>query len=95
MGNSVNHVRALPIRAQTAPVFGVRSGDYDGDGFLDLLMARGSLCTVNVSGRSDAPGRVLFWINLPVPILRFFRIPGEGEKVVIRTTSGESRTVSK
>jgi hypothetical protein len=47
-------VRALPVRAQTAPVFGMVSGDYDGNGVLDLLMIGNWYAPQEQSGRADA-----------------------------------------
>lgn len=47
-------VRPLPVRTQTAPVFGMESGDYDGDGFLDLLLIGNWYATHATIGRADA-----------------------------------------
>ncbi|MFB6273490.1 MAG: VCBS repeat-containing protein, partial [Salinibacter sp.] len=47
-------VRSLPMRTQTAPVFGIMSGDYDGDGALDLLMVGNWYAPEEENGRADA-----------------------------------------
>lgn len=53
-GDGTFAVRALPIRAQTAPVFGMQSGDYTGDGVLDLLMVGNWYAPDVETGRADA-----------------------------------------
>ncbi|MFB6271533.1 MAG: FG-GAP-like repeat-containing protein, partial [Salinibacter sp.] len=53
-GDGTFEVRALPVRAQTAPVFGMRSGDYNGDGALDVLMIGNWYAPQKQSGRADA-----------------------------------------
>lgn len=47
-------VRSLPMRAQIAPVFGIQSGDYNGDGLLDLLMVGNWYSPDRETGRADA-----------------------------------------
>jgi hypothetical protein len=53
-GGNAFTVSALPMRAQFAPVFGITSGDYDGDGRLDLLMVGNSYANEAFEGRYDA-----------------------------------------
>lgn len=53
-GDSSFALRELPIRAQSAPVFGVQSGDYTGDGVLDLLMVGNWYAPDTETGRADA-----------------------------------------
>lgn len=47
-------IRDLPMRAQTAPVFGMRAGDYNADGKLDLLMVGNKLGMDHETGQADA-----------------------------------------
>ncbi len=47
-------VRPLPLRVQAAPVFGMRSGHYDGDGVRDLLLIGNSHAPDPFTGRYDA-----------------------------------------
>jgi hypothetical protein len=54
------HVRPLPIEAQFAPVFGLQTGDYDGDGHLDLLMVGNSYAPDTQTGRYDASTGAFF-----------------------------------
>jgi hypothetical protein len=44
----------LPAEAQFAPVFGLLTGDYNGDGNLDVLIAGNSDATEASTGRYDA-----------------------------------------
>ncbi len=44
----------LPIEAQFAPVFGLLTGDYDGDNFPDVLLTGNSYATEVQTGRYDA-----------------------------------------
>jgi len=53
-GDGTFEIRALPMRTQTAPVFGVRTGDYDADGHLDLLMVGNWYAPDRETGRADA-----------------------------------------
>lgn len=47
-------IRALPMPVQTAPVFGMRAGDYNNDGTLDLLMVGNWYAPDPETGRADA-----------------------------------------
>jgi hypothetical protein len=53
-GDGTFTIRALPPRVQTAPVFGIQSGDYTGDGVLDLLMVGNWYAPDTETGRADA-----------------------------------------
>ncbi|MBW3545862.1 MAG: VCBS repeat-containing protein, partial [Bacteroidetes bacterium] len=53
-GNGTFTATALPMQAQVAPIFGMLSGDYDGDGKLDLLLVGNSYATEVFTGRYDA-----------------------------------------
>jgi enediyne biosynthesis protein E4 len=54
LGNGKFAIRALPIQAQIAPVFGMISNDYDNDGNLDLLLTGNSYASEVQSGLYDA-----------------------------------------
>ena len=49
----------LPAEAQFAPVYGMITGDYTGDGNLDILMAGNSYATEASTGRYDAMSGLL------------------------------------
>jgi hypothetical protein len=53
-GNGQFISKSLPAAAQLGPVYGLCSGDYDGDGHLDLLLTGNSYATESISGRLDA-----------------------------------------
>jgi hypothetical protein len=53
-GDGTFEIRALPIRTQFAPVFGIQSGDYNGDGHLDILMVGNWYAPDSETGRADA-----------------------------------------
>jgi hypothetical protein len=53
-GNGKFLIRALPVEAQTAPVFGMIGEDVDGDGNLDLLLVGNDYGMEPYSGRHDA-----------------------------------------
>jgi hypothetical protein len=53
-GDGTFTIRALPPRAQMAPVFGIQAGDYTGDGVLDLLMVGNWYAPDAETGRADA-----------------------------------------
>jgi enediyne biosynthesis protein E4 len=53
-GNGIFEKRPLPVQAQFAPLFGMLSQDYNGDGYLDILLTGNSYCTEASTGRYDA-----------------------------------------
>jgi enediyne biosynthesis protein E4 len=62
-GNGVFEMRALPIEAQFAPIFGMIAQDFDQDGNLDVLLA-GNDYAIEVSvGRNDALNGLLLHGN--------------------------------
>jgi hypothetical protein len=54
LGNGKFQMSLLPTRAQFAPVFGMLSQDFDGDGNLDILLAGNDYGTEVFTGRYDA-----------------------------------------
>lgn len=54
LGNGKFSMKALPVEAQFAPVFGILCNDYDGDGNLDLLLSGNSYAPEVQTGRYDA-----------------------------------------
>lgn len=54
LGNGKFQTTALPVLAQVAPVFGTTINDYDGDGFLDVLLVGNSHATEVAIGKYDA-----------------------------------------
>jgi enediyne biosynthesis protein E4 len=53
-GNGKFTMKPLPIQAQVAPVFGMLTRDFDGDGLLDVLLAGNSYATEVQTGWYDA-----------------------------------------
>lgn len=53
-GDGTFSIRSLPRSVQTAPVFGMESGDYDGDGNLDVLMVGNWYAPNMRTGRAGA-----------------------------------------
>ncbi len=53
-GDGTLSVRTLPRSVQTAPVFGMETGDFDADGHLDLLMVGNWYAPNMRTGRADA-----------------------------------------
>ncbi len=53
-GNGQFTLKALPVEAQVAPVYGMMSKDVDDDGFLDLLLVGNDYGIEPGSGRHDA-----------------------------------------
>lgn len=53
-GNGVFERKALLAQAQFAPLFGMLSNDYNGDGHLDVLITGNSYATEAATGRYDA-----------------------------------------
>ncbi len=54
LGNGKFAIKALPQEAQIAPVYGMITEDFDGDGHLDILLAGNSFATEVTIGRYDA-----------------------------------------
>ncbi|MFB6098146.1 MAG: hypothetical protein ABEK84_03350 [Salinibacter sp.] len=54
LGDGEFRVRPLPVEAQFAPVFGMNTGDYNGDGLLDVLLVGNSFAPPPSTGRYDA-----------------------------------------
>jgi hypothetical protein len=54
LGNGKFKVTPLPVQAQVAPVFGMLSRDFDGDGHLDVLLVGNNYGTEVFTGRYDA-----------------------------------------
>ena len=54
LGGGKFRVKALPVEAQLAPVFGTLADDFDGDGHLDALLVGNSYATEATTGRYDA-----------------------------------------
>ncbi len=82
-GDGTFSLRPLPFEAQLAPVYALLSGDYDGDGYKDLLLAGNFYAAKPEIGRMDA-GYGLFLRGdgtggfAPVPIADSgFRVPGQ------------------
>lgn len=53
-GNGTFSVRALPLEAQLAPVFGMIAGDFNGDGRPDVMLSGNDYSTEVSMGRYDA-----------------------------------------
>ena len=52
-------VKPLPVEAQVAPVFGIVTGDYNRDGFADVVLTGNSYAPDVLTGRYDAMKGVL------------------------------------
>ncbi len=53
-GNGEFTVRPLPTLVQMAPVFGIQTGDFNGDGFTDALLVGNSYASETYTGWYDA-----------------------------------------
>ena len=78
----------LPNLAQIAPVFGLQTGDYDLDGYLDILITGNCFGFEIETGRADASRGLLLLgdgkFNFkPVEVPRAgFRVPGDAKSLV-------------
>jgi enediyne biosynthesis protein E4 len=54
VGNGKFKITPLPIEAQLAPVYGMMTYDYDGDGLLDVVMVGNDFGMELLQGRADA-----------------------------------------
>ena len=53
-GNGQFIIKELPVRAQFAPIYGLKSGDFDADGLTDILLVGNSHAVETSSGWQDA-----------------------------------------
>lgn len=58
-GNGNFERKPLPVQCQFAPVYGMITGDYNNDGFPDVLLSGNSYATEASTGRYDAMSGVL------------------------------------
>ncbi|HUQ66747.1 MAG TPA: FG-GAP-like repeat-containing protein, partial [Flavitalea sp.] len=58
-GNGKFQIHALPLRAQLSPINGMISGDFNGDGNMDIAGVGNSFSTEVQTGRYDARGSIL------------------------------------
>ena len=58
-GGGKFEMKALPLRAQFSPVYGMLTGDFNNDGHTDVLCVGNSFSTEVQTGRYDAQGSVL------------------------------------
>lgn len=58
-GNGKFEIRALPLQAQFSPINGMISGDFNGDGNIDVAGVGNSFSTEVQTGRYDARGSIL------------------------------------
>ena len=94
--NGQFELRALPIEAQTAPVYGMLSDDVDNDGKLDLLLVGNDYGMEPYSGRHDAFNGLCLkgdgkgnFKALPVPESGFF-VAGDAKGLAkIHTATNE------
>ncbi len=63
LGNGKFTLHDLPLEAQFAPVYGMVTKDFDGDGNLDVLCVGNSYATEVQTGRYDAQGSFLLTGN--------------------------------
>src|SRR5690606_10366719 len=54
LGEGAFELRPLPIQAQMAPVRAILSGDFDGDGHIDLMLGQNFYAVPPMRGRYDA-----------------------------------------
>ena len=59
LGNGKFKMVDLPLEAQFSPVFGMLTGDFDGDGHTDVLAVGNSFATEAQTGRYDAQGSMM------------------------------------
>ncbi len=58
-GNGKFERKALPLQCQFAPIFGMLTGDYNGDGYVDVLITGNSYSTEASTGAYDAMTGIL------------------------------------
>lgn len=95
-GNGQFSINPLPIEAQTAPVYGMVSNDFDYDGNLDLLLVGNDYGIKPLSGRHDALNGLCLkgdgkggFASLPIAESGFF-VKGDAKGLArIHTAKGE------
>jgi len=99
-GNGDFELRALPMEAQVAPVFGMLNEDVNNDGNLDMLMVGNSYATETALGQYDAAKGILLqgdgkgdFENIPVDKSGFFA-DGDAKGIAkIRTKDGQVKYI--
>lgn len=96
-GNGKFKIKALPVEAQFAPIYGMLSRDINGDGNLDVLAVGNSYATEVFTGRYDALNGLYLQGDgkgnfIPVELSKSgWFIPGDGKGLAeLRGKQGES-----
>lgn len=94
-GNGKFEMFPLPVAAQLAPAYGMVAEDFNGDGYLDILMSGNDFGTEVITGRYDAFNGLLLTGDgrggfHPLSILQSgIFIPGDGKALVsLRASNG-------
>ena len=92
-GDGYLEMKPLPLEAQTAPVFGMKADDVDGDGNLDLLLVGNDYGMDPNSGRHDAFAGLCLkgdskgnFSKMPLPQSGFF-VPDDGKALATLHTA--------
>ncbi|MFM2361896.1 MAG: hypothetical protein RLZZ316_798 [Bacteroidota bacterium] len=99
-GNGTFTPKPLPLAAQAAPLYGMCADDYDGDGFLDLVINGNDFGTDVAVGRYDALNGLYLKGNgkgnfLPQSILNSgIFIPGNGKALIKLITKDSSYCIA-
>lgn len=92
-GDGYFEIKPLPLEAQTAPIFGIKAEDVDGNGTLDLILVGNDYGMDPSSGRHDAfNGLVLQGDGKgnfsPMPVAKSgFFVPGDGKALATLHTA--------
>lgn len=96
MGNGRFEIHPLPTLAQLAPVYGIVTGDFNGDGSLDVILSGNDFGNEVTNGRYDAMNGLLLLGDgtgnfRPQSILQSgIYIPGDGKALIkLRSAGGE------
>ncbi|KAA5549131.1 VCBS repeat-containing protein [Adhaeribacter rhizoryzae] len=100
LGGGKFSIKALPVQAQVAPVFGMSAQDYNQDGHLDLVLTGNSYATEVMTGAYDAFIGLYLQGNgkgnfVPVPVTQSgFFVDGDAKGVAgITLANGQALTL--